>query len=161
MAHLETAIGGRVALEGEDFFLENGDGNMEFTLLAEGLRKLGLLGLLVRNGTLPSGSVLFWDEPEANLNPSLFRVVVDALLQLQRLGVQILMATHDYALLKELELLMEEPDEVCFHVLYRDSGGELSAESAVRPFELQHSPIAAAFASLYDREIDRSLGAAR
>lgn len=161
VTHLETAIGGRVAIEGEDFFVESGDRNLEFMLLAEGLRKLGLLGLLVRNGALPNGSILFWDEPEANLNPGLFPVVVDALLQLQRLGVQILLATHDYAILKELELLMKESDEVCFHALYRDSQGELSAESARRPFELQHSPIAEAFASLYDREIDRSLGAAR
>ena len=158
---LETALGGSVTVAGEEFFLKNDDGDMEFTLLAEGLRKLGLLELLVRNGTLPNGSILFWDEPEANLNPGLFRVVVDVLLQLQRFGVQILMATHDYAILKELELLMEEGDEVCFHTLYRDSAGELSAESAMRPFELQHSPIAAAFASLYDREIDRSPGCGR
>ena len=158
---LETAVGGRVTVAGEEFFLANGDGDIEFTLLAEGLRKLGLLCLLVRNGTLPSGSVLFWDEPEANLNPGLFKVVVDALLQLQRLGVQVLMATHDYAILKELELLMNESDEVCFHVLYRNSEGELSCESAARPFELQRSPIAEAFTSLYDREIERSLGDAR
>ena len=90
---LESAIGGRVAVEGEEFFIENGNGKVEFTLLAEGLRKLGLLWLLVRNGSLPNGSVLFWDEPEANLNPGLLTVVVDVLLQLQRSGVQILIAT--------------------------------------------------------------------
>ena len=155
---LEDAIGGRVAVEGEEFFIENGNGKVEFTLLAEGLRKLGLLWLLVRNGSLPNGSVLFWDEPEANLNPGLLTVVVDVLLQLQRSGVQILIATHDYAVLKELELLIEEGDEVRFHALYRDSAGEVSCESASRPFELLHSPIAEAFTSLYDREIQRSLG---
>ena len=158
---LEDAIGGTVSVDGEEFFVENGDGRIEFMLLAEGLRKLGLLWLLVRNGTLPNGSVLFWDEPEANLNPGLVTVVVDVLLQLQRAGVQILLATHDYAVLKELELLTEESDEVCFHTLYRDSEGELSCESATRPFELRHSPIAEAFTSLYDREIERSLGRSR
>ena len=155
---LEAAIGGRVTDEGEELFVENGNGKIEFMLLAEGLRKLGLLWLLVRNGSLPSGSVLFWDEPEANLNPGLLTVVVDILLQLQRSGVQILIATHDYAVLKELELLIEEGDEVRFHALYRDSTGEVSCESASRPFKLRHSPIAEAFTSLYDREIQRSLG---
>ena len=158
---LEEAIGGRVTVEGEEFFVENGGGKIEFTLFAEGLRKLGLLWLLVRNGSLPSGSVLFWDEPEANLNPGLLTVVVDVLLQLQRSGVQILIATHDYAVLKELELLIAEGDEVRFHALYRDSAGEVTCESASRPFELRHSPIAEAFTSLYDREIRRSLGRSR
>ena len=82
-------------------------------------------------------------------------------MQLQRLGVQVLMATHSYAILKELELLMNESDEVCFHALHRNSEGELSCESAARPFELRRSPIAEAFTSLYDREIERSLGDAR
>ena len=63
--------------------------------------------------------------------------------------------------MKELELLIEEGDEVRFHALYRDSAGEVSCESASRPFELRHSPIAEAFTSLYDREIQRSLGKGR
>lgn len=82
-----------MTVEGEEFFVENGHGKIEFMLLAEGLRKLGLVWLLVRNGSLPSGSVLLWDEPEANLNPGLLTVVVDVLLRLQRSGVQVLIAT--------------------------------------------------------------------
>ena len=155
---LEMAIGGRVTVEDEEFFLKTADHMVEFTLLAEGMRKLGLLCLLVRNGTLPGGSVLFWDEPEANLNPQLFTVAIDVLLKLQRAGVQILMITHDYAILKELELLMKKDDQVRFHALYRDSDGDVQCESADRPFKLRRSAIAEAFASLYDREIERSLG---
>ena len=69
------------------------------------------------------------------------------------------MTTHDYAILKELELLMKEDDEVRFHALYRDADGVVQCESADRPFNLRCSAIADAFASLYDREIERSLGA--
>ena len=47
-------------------------GNIEFSLLSEGVRKLALLWILIPNGTLSSGSVLLWDEPETNLNPKLF-----------------------------------------------------------------------------------------
>jgi hypothetical protein len=47
----------------------------EFILLAEGFRKLGLLWLLLQNGTLLNGSVLFWDEPETNLNPKTMQTV--------------------------------------------------------------------------------------
>jgi ABC-type hemin transport system ATPase subunit len=159
---LQRAVDGKVTVQDEEFFLKNRDGNLEFTLLAEGMRKLGLLWLLVQNGTLLRGSVLFWDEPETNLNPKLFQVLMDILLQLQRLGVQVLVATHDYAILKELELGMRPSDQVCFHALYRDADdGEIRCESAARPFELNHSPIAEAFSSLYDRELERSLAHAR
>ena len=104
---LEAALGGKVTLHGEEFFLSNEKGEIEFTLLAEGLRKLGLLWLLIRNGSLKPGAVLFWDEPETNLNPKLYGVVIDVLLELQRLGVQVFLATHDYVILKELDLQAE------------------------------------------------------
>ena len=155
---LQKAVEGRVTVRNEEFFLRNRHGNLVFTLLAEGMRKLGLLWLLVRNGTLLDGSVLFWDEPETNLNPKVFAVLVEILLQLQRMGVQVLIATHDYAILKELELLMRADDRVRFHTLYRDeSDGELACETAGIPFELDHSPITEAFTSLYDRAVARSL----
>ena len=158
---LEDAIGGRVTVEGEEFFVKNGSREIEFMLLAEGLRKLGLLWLLIRNGTLPSDSMLCWDEPEANLNPGLLTVVVDALLQLQRTGVQVLLATHEYAVLKELELLAEDSDNVRFHALYRDSTGELACESSSQPFMLQHDPIGESYRLLYDRVIERAASGGR
>ena len=42
-------------MHGEEFFLSGEQGEIEFTLLAEGLRKLGLLWLLIRNGSLKTG----------------------------------------------------------------------------------------------------------
>ena len=154
---LQEAVEGKVAVMNEEFFLRNRHGNLEFTLLAEGMRKLGLLWLLVQNGTLLNGSVLFWDEPETNLNPKVFAVVIEILLQLQRMGVQVLIATHDYAILKELELLMQTDDIVRFYTLYRESDGELTCEAAGLPFDLEHSPIAEAYTSLYDRAVRHSL----
>ena len=66
---LQELIGGKITVIGEEFFLSNERGDLIFDLVAEGWRKLGLLWLLIRNGALQKGSVLFWDEPEANLNP--------------------------------------------------------------------------------------------
>ena len=39
---LENVVGGKVTVKGEEFFLSNEQGDLEFTLLAEGWRKLGL-----------------------------------------------------------------------------------------------------------------------
>ena len=155
---LETEIGGRVTVKSEEFFLNSKHGDLEFTLLAEGLRKLGLLWLLIRNGTLRDGSVLFWDEPEANLNPKMFKVVIEVLLELQRAGVQVFFATHDYVILKELDLQMTEEDAVAFHSLYRDEDGEIACHTTGRYLDIHHNAIDEAFDDLYDREIERSLG---
>ena len=155
---LEKAIGGQIVVEGEEFFLSGQQGKIEFTLLAEGWRKLGLLWLLIRNGSLPDGSVLFWDEPETNLNPKLYGIVVDALLELQRAGVQVFFATHDYVILKELDLQMTKEDAVAFHSLYRDEDGEVACRTTWQYLDIRPNAIDEAFDDLYDREIERSLG---
>ena len=161
LERLRKSMDGKVVIKGEEFFLRNKQGELEFTLLAEGLRKLGLLWLLIQNGTLTSGSVLFWDEPETNLNPQLFATVVDLLLELHRLGVQIFLTTHDYAVLKEFDLATKETDQIKYHALYYPEGSDgVVVESHAQAFMLNESPIATAMTSLYDREIKRSLGGA-
>ncbi len=155
---LENVIGGKVTVSGQEFFLSNEQGDLEFTLLAEGWRKLGLLWLLIRNGTLQEGSVLFWDEPEANLNPKMFRVVIEVLLELQRAGVQVFFATHDYVILKELDLQMTEEDAVAFHSLYRDEEGEIACRTTGHYLDIRPNAIDEAFTDLYDRQIKRSFG---
>ena len=157
---LQKAIDGKVRAKNEEFFLRSRQGNLEFSLLAEGMRKLGLLWLLIQNGTLLEGSVLFWDEPETNLNPKLFGSVIEILLKLQRMGVQIFIATHDYAILKELDLRKEEEDKLAFHSLYRDDG-EIVCHTSDAYLDIHPNAIAEAFTNLYDREVERSLAGYR
>ena len=158
LERLEEELGGKVTIHGEEFFLADKDGEIEFTLLAEGHRKLGLLWLLIRNGSLKPGAVLFWDEPETNLNPKLYGVVIDVLLELQRVGVQVFLATHDYVILRELDLQAQEEDEVAFHSLYRsEETGEIACHTTDKFLELHPNAIMEAFDSVYDREIKRSL----
>ena len=156
---LQRAIDGEVRVSNEEFFLRSGGMDLEFPLVAEGMRKIGLLWLLIRNGALPERSVLFWDEPETNLNPKLFGVVVEVLLELQRMGVQIFIATHDYAILKELDLRKKNGDKLVFHSLYRDGDGEIACRTVHTYLDIHPNAIAEAFTDLYDREVERSLGA--
>ena len=155
---LEKEIDGKVQERNEEFFLRSRKIDLEFSLLAEGMRKLGLLWLLIQKGALPEGSVLFWDEPETNLNPKLFGAVVEVLLGLQRMGVQIFIATHDYTILKELDLRRKQEDELVFHSLYRDDNGEIARQTAHTYLDIHPNTIAEAFTDLYDREVERSLG---
>ncbi|HRF12854.1 MAG: hemin importer ATP-binding subunit [Candidatus Accumulibacter phosphatis] len=104
---LEKILGGSVRLTGNRFYLTSPEGNLEAHLVAEGHRKLASLTHLVLNGSLLQNSVLFWDEPEANLNPRLVSVVAEILRKLAAFGIQIFVSTHDYLLTSELSMAME------------------------------------------------------
>lgn len=155
---LQQSMDGKVIAKNEEFFLKNQQGELEFTLLAEGIRKLGLLWVLIQNGTLLNGSVLFWDEPETNLNPKLMRTVVEILIELQRMGVQLFISTHNYSLLKEFDLQKSATDQVLFHSLYRDGTGSIKADSFTDYDALTPNAIDDAFAGMVDREIHQSMG---
>jgi ABC-type ATPase involved in cell division len=155
---LQNAIDGKVVTKGEYFFLKNKQGDLEFTLLAEGMRKLALIWLLIQNGTLLAGSVLFWDEPEANLNPALMGKVVEVILELQRMGVQVFLTTHNYVLLKEFDLRKEKDDHIRYLSLFRDESEAVVAKASDTYLGVDPNAIAATFSDLYDRELKRSLG---
>jgi len=133
---IRKTIRGRVTEQNETFFLQTSGSNgrrgskLEFTLLAEGLRELGLLYRLIQNGTLTGGSALLWDEPEANLSPGMMGTVVGILLRLQQLGVQVFLATHDYVTLKQLDLMGRPAHRVLYHALYREEGSDAVAVSS-------------------------------
>lgn len=158
LTELQKAIDGKVVAKGEHFFLKNKQGDLEFTLLAEGMRKLALIWLLIQNGTLLSGSVLFWDEPEANLNPALMGEVVAVILELQRLGVQVFLSTHNYVLLKEFDLRKKKNDAIRYLSLFRDNEGAVSSNASDSYLGVDPNAVASTFSDLYDREIKRSLG---
>ena len=112
---LEMQIGGRVVLDsnGRFYFRPFNAGNMEMPLVAEGWRKVSMLVRLISTGSLLDKGCLFWDEPEANLNPGLIREIAKAILGFCQAGVQVFVAAHSLFLLREFEILLERRfDEV-------------------------------------------------
>ena len=131
-------------------------------MTAEGYRKIGVLHRLLCNGSINPGAtgILLWDEPESNLNPKLMKKLVQLLLELSRNGQQIVLATHDYVLLKWFDLLMDKgkDDHVRFHVLSREGdSGAMAIHSTDDYDQLSNTGIAKTFSELYDAEIERSL----
>ncbi|WP_028324417.1 AAA family ATPase [Desulfatirhabdium butyrativorans] len=158
LENLQDAMDGKVVAKNEEFFLRNKQGELEFTLLAEGFRKLGLLWLLIQNGTLLNGSAFFWDEPETNLNPKLMKAIVGILLELQRIGVQIFLTTHDYVILKEFDLQSQAGDQIIFHSLFRNQeSGEIECTSTSNYGEIAPNAIDDTFGDLVTREIQKSM----
>lgn len=126
---IEERLGGTVIRRGDSFYLDSGNGTTEMPLVAEGVRKIATLAHLLRNGALTRRGIVFWDEPESNLNPRLIRAVAAMLMNLSAQGIQVIVATHSFFLMKELELLRARSQEgkrttVRFFTLGTDSDDE-------------------------------------
>lgn len=150
---LQKISTGKVTLHEERFYLKPGtQAKLEFNLVAEGLRKIALLWQLIKNGTLENGSVLFWDEPEANINPKYIPILAELLMMLESEGVQIFVSTHDYFLSKYIEVKRGKDNEVQYVSLYKE-GDTVLCETA-KEFELlEHNAIMDTFRQLYREEI--------
>lgn len=132
-------------------------------MTAEGFRKIGVLQRLLSNGSLNPGTTgpLLWDEPESNLNPKLMKDLVLALLELARNGQQIILATHDYVLLKWFDLLIDKGkgDQVRFHVLSCDADtGQMRRDSMDDYRAIEPNAIADTFNELTKEQVARKMG---
>jgi len=112
-------LGGKVDEEGGRYYLSSTNHpRIEMNLVAEGMRKFAILEKLLANGSLTPQSTLFWDEPEANLNPQLLRELAKVLAELARQGFQIILATHSMSLLKQFHILSREKAEQPLPIRY-------------------------------------------
>ena len=155
---LQKISNGKVTVQDDRFYLKPGTpAKLEFNLVAEGIRKIALLWQLIKNGTLEKGSVLFWDEPEANINPKYIPVLAELLIMLEKEGVQIFVSTHDYFLSKYIEVKREKDSDVQYISLYKDEKNQVQCEIA-KEFELlEHNTIMDTFRQLYREEIGVAL----
>ena len=127
---LQPVMQGRIVLEGGRFHIISNEGKrLEINLAAEGIRKFGMLAQLLANGSLTPQTTLFWDEPEANLNPALLRKLATVLSELAQQGFQIILATHSLFLLNELHILAQtKQTPVRYFGLYQAETGETKVE---------------------------------
>lgn len=151
---LQKISSGKVTLQDDRFYLKPGtQAKLEFNLVAEGLRKVALLWQLIKNGTLEKGAVLFWDEPEANINPKYIPVLAELLIMLESEGVQIFVSTHDYFLAKYIEVKRTEKSDIRYISLYKDIKDKVQCETATEFELLENNAIMDTFRQLYREEI--------
>lgn len=129
---IAEVLGGAVQEKSGRFYLyQEGVGNLEMHLVAEGLRKLAMIVRLVQSGTLLEGGYLFWDEPEANLNPRTLASVAQVIHLLAEAGAQVFVGTHSTFLLRELDLIQRSDAAMSMRVigLARGSDGVTAQEA--------------------------------
>jgi predicted ATP-dependent endonuclease of OLD family len=156
---IEKALNIKVIMENDKFYIvfkEDNNRKVAAPLAAEGIKKLGQMIYLIRNGSLTKDTILFWDEPEVNLNPKYIRLVADFLMALARQGVQIFVATHDYLLTQYLSIKTEYHEAthappMKFFSFYKTKNGT-KIEVGDTLSTIQNNVILDEYAALYELE---------
>jgi AAA15 family ATPase/GTPase len=151
---LETIMGGKIVLKSNHFYLQTENGEMNIFMVAEGWRKLGMLSYLIANDSLKENSILFFDEPETNLNPRLIKQLAAFLVELSQHNIQIVIATHNLFLMKYFDYLLRQENNTipaAFFSLVRGEHG-VSVEQGERLNQLNTIIALEEELELYDNE---------
>jgi len=159
---LEKIIEGTVFFDESDqsFWIYKTNGlKVPFTAESEGFKKLGFLWQLIMSKSIKENTVLFWDEPEANISRKWIPDLVDILLELSRQGVQIFLATHDYNLMKYFfEIHKKADDKVVFHSFSKEKNEHVTCETQEDYYLLENNPVFEAGIKLLEDRHRRILG---
>ena len=154
---ISKTIGGKVVFTDGQYYVDKGNGLLiDFAAEAEGFKRLGLIYRLIETGYIKKGSVLIWDEPEANINPKLIPIIIKTLQELSRQGTQVFVATHDYNFMKYFSVKKKHADELVFFSLYETENGT-ACERAEDYDLLENNPIIDANTKLLEDEIEGTL----
>lgn len=142
--------------KGNRFYIIDDGKEYEAHLVAEGLQKMATILYLCINGELKPESILFWDEPESNMNPTLISIIVDLIVELaKKYKVQVFVSTHDYLLSHKLSMIAEytpeESPEMRFFSLYKN-GHKVETEVADKLIDVNHNPILEEYSAFLDLE---------
>ncbi len=107
---LTSLFEGEIRYEKDEYVYKIKNARYSMSQVAEGVKKISELDLLIRNRIIQDNTLLYFDEPEVNLHPAAIKKLMEVLFALSKNGVSIFMATHDYFVIKTLELLAREND---------------------------------------------------
>lgn len=102
---ISNLFGGTVGYDNEkqDFVLSREGINVSSSNIASGIKSLGILDLLVKNGNATKNSLLILDEPEVNLHPNWQVKYCELLCDLVSQGVDIIVTTHSPYVIEALK----------------------------------------------------------
>lgn len=68
LSSLEDIMKGNIVQRDKKFYFKiKGEGEFEMGLLSDGYRKLSMIIYMILSGSLNRNTILFWDEPETNM----------------------------------------------------------------------------------------------
>lgn len=157
---LENIMKGQIVQKNKKFYFKiRGEGEFDMGLLSDGYRKLSMIIYMILSGSLNKNTILFWDEPETNMNPKMIRPIVQTIIVLAQMGVQIFVSTHDYFIQQEFNMasvyseLNPKNLDIRFISLFRDDKThDVKYEMKNTASDLKNNAIMQEFDAMYDRE---------
>lgn len=137
---IESKINGSFnAVNGNVTFTEHaqqGTG-IPLSMVSDGILNLGLISLLIKQNILSKGSVLIVDAPESNLHPEWQHFMLDVLVELSKLGVMVITATHSLDMLYRFEYLVSKEKELALNEHFSlnrltQNGTSISSDTLVK-----------------------------
>ncbi len=137
-------IGGRVQISdsGDIQFVESLGLDDELHVFdlhhtATGVVSLGVIALLIDKHVIVPNSVLIFDEPEVNLHPAWQQVMIQILYGLSVAGVRVIMASHSFDMMENIEKIMDshENDQLNvdehFSIIQLEDGKTINQKSSI------------------------------
>ena len=117
---------------------------------AEGIKKIAVLDVLLKNGYLNENSIIFIDEPESTLHPELISKFMDIIAILAKHGIQFFLASHSYFVIKKLFLIAQE-QKISIPVLSKEGDNWLQSDLLD---DMPDNPIIDESIRLYKEEVN-------
>lgn len=105
---LDHIYQGKIIFQNQQFIFQQNNQNYGMFQTAEGIKKMSIISILIRNQMIKEKTIIFLDEPEVNLHPFALQSMLKCLFNLSQIGVNIYLATHSYTVLKQLEILAKK-----------------------------------------------------
>lgn len=153
---LRELFGGKIVKgqTSDEFMFERGKRSYGMPQTADGIKKIGILANLIENRTLKKNSILFLDEPETNLHPKAITYLTKMLFSMAQAGVQVFLATHNYLVIKQLQILAQKYGEsVPFCSLVRSDDDVVATLADLRD-GMPENPIVEESVRLYREELE-------
>lgn len=152
---LEAMFGGKVEYDEASAKWTFRKGNYRFPIgvTAEGVKKIAILDTLLSNRYLDLQSIVFMDEPESALHPTALTTLLDIVAMLAERGIQFVMASHSYFVVKKLFLIAQEKG-MSIPVIAADDGGWRTADLRNG---MPDNAIIAESIRLYEQEVNFAL----
>jgi len=149
---LENLIDGKIEYDetAKRWFFKKGKQRFSIGVTAEGIKKIAILDTLLGNGQLDEDSIIFIDEPESNLHPTAISAFLDIIALLSQQGIQFLIASHSYAVVKKLFLIAQQ-QQLSIPVLSKE--GDVWQQSDLLN-DMPDNPIIDESIRLYEQEVD-------
>lgn len=153
--NLEAIIGGEVEYDdgAEKWQFKQGKYRFPLGVTAEGVKKIAILDTLLSNRYLDPESIVFVDELESALHPTAISKLLDIAAVLAEEGMQFVLASHSYFVVKKLFLLAQEKG-MSVPVLAADDGGWRSVDLKDG---MPDNAIIAESIQLYEEEVNLAL----